>query len=496
MEHFEKTGPGPQDRGSHDFDMGHVAESGQFGFAGGGEENGASVQRAANASSQVQQLKAYQNAANKSGQVAQLKSYQKAAGAVQRSSGKGVIQRVQVQRSTDGKLFETTEMEREEIIELALSFYQLHNMGELAKIQSAHPDLPISDDQLFLLASPHKPSTSEGQSKEPQKKELAESSTPKKPEPIADHHTSKKGAVPAFMVSENALYFIFTADPTSLFSLETSDPPKPNSIYTGRKVQGQLNSKPTTFIKWTPNVEFLSKGENRTAMRLDAKITGAGTTRAYESPVGNVDIGSKIQGIVDRMMEKNPALVSRPTSGVLGANDCAIFAQNLQRMVREQLEVEGIKPSPQDRVTMLNVIKDKLPDLQIGDAMIHEFEPSKGEERDCGWHGATVIAQDGSSSITLEAHAGKDITRPEFHLRNGILGFVRDNNTKYDDGGNPSSNQAGGNVRFLPRMHESTDANALFNSERLRMGRDLVGKGDVDEQWRGGHVEITLMDVM
>ena len=67
------------------------------------------------------------------------------------------IQRVRVQDSRDGRFYETDEMGNQEIVGLALQFYQLHNIGELRKIQQAHPGLNISDDQLYMLAyqEPH-----------------------------------------------------------------------------------------------------------------------------------------------------------------------------------------------------------------------------------------------------------------------------------------------------------------------------------------------------
>jgi hypothetical protein len=68
-----------------------------------------------------------------------------------------VIQRVQVQDSKDGTYYETTEMGNQEVIGLALQFYQLHNIGELRKIQLAHSDLPITDNDLYQMAyaQPH-----------------------------------------------------------------------------------------------------------------------------------------------------------------------------------------------------------------------------------------------------------------------------------------------------------------------------------------------------
>lgn len=76
---------------------------------------------------------------------------------VRGQSHAGVLQRVRVQDSADGSWHETTEMSTQDVIALALRFYQLHNMSELRKIQLAHPRLAISDGDLYQLAygDPH-----------------------------------------------------------------------------------------------------------------------------------------------------------------------------------------------------------------------------------------------------------------------------------------------------------------------------------------------------
>jgi hypothetical protein len=43
-----------------------------------------------------------------------------------------------------------------------------------------------------------------------------------------------------------------------------------------------------------------------------------------------------------------------------------------------------------------------------------------------------VVAKDGSSLVTLEAHVSKNLKAPDFHIREGVGGFVTDNDTDQD----------------------------------------------------------------
>lgn len=95
-----------------------------------------------------------QNNSINSAKIRQLEALQERASQSKYFGTNHLIQRVQVQDSRNGAVFETNTMEDEEIVALALTFYQLHNMEELKKIQTAHPLLAISDFDLYLLSQP------------------------------------------------------------------------------------------------------------------------------------------------------------------------------------------------------------------------------------------------------------------------------------------------------------------------------------------------------
>ncbi len=100
---------------------------------------------------------------------------------VQRSTGP--VQMVRVQRSNTGELVETNDLldRPEELVALALEFWNLHNMDQLALIQQAHHahlmglGYNISNESLEMLSAPvHDKGTSKD--KEPKGKESGKSS--------------------------------------------------------------------------------------------------------------------------------------------------------------------------------------------------------------------------------------------------------------------------------------------------------------------------------
>ncbi|HWU90257.1 MAG TPA: DUF4157 domain-containing protein [Kofleriaceae bacterium] len=76
------------------------------------------------------------------------------------SPARGPVQMVRVQRSTTGELIETTELDTQELVALAVEFFNLHNMDQLALIQEAHYEqlmalgYNISNESLEMLSAP------------------------------------------------------------------------------------------------------------------------------------------------------------------------------------------------------------------------------------------------------------------------------------------------------------------------------------------------------
>ncbi len=106
--------------------------------------------------------------------------------------------------------------------------------------------------------------------------------------------------------------------------------------------------------------------------------------------------------------------------GILGNNDCALFARTLHELIQEEKEQEKRTMGTSGQVAER---EDNEP--VVGTFMQHKF-PQK--TNDCTYHGVTVVAKDGATLVTLEAHAGKkSLKKPEFHMRNGVRGFIADN---------------------------------------------------------------------
>jgi hypothetical protein len=60
--------------------------------------------------------------------------------------------------------------------------------------------------------------------------------------------------------------------------------------------------------------------------------------------------------------------------------------------------------------------------IQVGDMMRHLYV----DNPHCKYHAATVVAKDGESLVTLEGHVSKDLMRPEFLIRRGVVGFAQE----------------------------------------------------------------------
>jgi len=119
-----------------------------------------------------------------------------------------------------------------------------------------------------------------------------------------------------------------------------------------------------------------------------------------------------------------------PTMGVVGPNDCRGWATQLRYMIAKQLRPDQLQDGGEQTDFDLDDGAEVAP-MQRGDQMTHTF---RGVEGACSYHSATVVATDHPSVVTLEAHASKDLTAPEFHVRAGLPGFVHDNDTTTEGG--------------------------------------------------------------
>lgn len=304
-----------------------------------------------------------------------------------------------------------------------------------------------------------------------------------------DFHMDVRKEVPQWETSENGKYMVHTLDRTALYGRADSEPPLPSGMYI--EVKATVPSS-NMVKKWVPNVRFLSKKEKVGLWELDTVEKGAGLTRKYVKKGivdrTRVDVGGMIQELMGRVQRLQGGIPGG-TKLLIGENDCAKWAQNLQRMIREEYERLGVEMEGRDESKTLDAVKESMPTLRIGDSMYHVYQ---GDQADCGWHGATVVANDGATSITLEAHVSKDLTAPEFHMRRGILGFVRDNNTLYDDSGYPEDRGIGSTVKLKGLRHEWEKQYGDQTELRKGQGQALMGQGRAGLDWGQYHAEIEL----
>ena len=217
--------------------------------------------------------------------------------------------------------------------------------------------------------------------------------------------------------TDNGRYLIDPRDNSVLYSEVHAIPPKPRGLY--RRTIDRTSGSPYKLLyAWTPNVRFLSRAEDSATHSKSKPGFLEYTTEG--SFFGSTNRFS-LKGL-GRELESPPELGERPTLGVFGKNDCYGFGDALQNMI----VMNGQLPLVSLGRTKKNVhVSDpgSRGDLrmEVGDMMRHLY---KGQQT-CNYHAATVVAKDGESLVTLEGHAGKDLSKPEFQIRNGVAGFAR-----------------------------------------------------------------------
>jgi hypothetical protein len=227
-----------------------------------------------------------------------------------------------------------------------------------------------------------------------------------------------------FTGSQNSIYGLDPADTKILYSTRTATAPAPDGLY--RREQEVANNG-TLLYRYKPNVRLYSKAEKNIVNEWYD-----GSTQEEQDAFSQAKPGT-VNGLIAGA--ENPAGTvatdQLPTLGMLGDNDCKGFATTLRGTIAGQgTDNRGLGRG----------------EIGVGDQMVHTFSPEAVLQHavNCGEHSATVVAKDGNSLITLEAHAGQDITEPDFHMRNGIQGFIVDNNRVHDLGNASSISRADG----------------------------------------------------
>ena len=200
--------------------------------------------------------------------------------------------------------------------------------------------------------------------------------------------------------TENSWYYTVIGGGTKLISLATAPAPEPKPLY-NEEDKTAMNGDPLKI--WKPRSKFADK----------KKLSG-------ETPVYNAadELLENYFDIEDTVLAQLMAEVERDIDdrqgdrglrlGTAGMNDCKGYATTLKAMIAKY---------GQD------------PQGLVGRSWLHETRP---EEASFPYHGATVVAQDGNDAVTLEAHAGQDLTVPKFHIRRGgKAGFEQSNKESY-----------------------------------------------------------------
>ncbi|MEN2399203.1 DUF4157 domain-containing protein [Flavobacterium sp. MC2016-06] len=200
--------------------------------------------------------------------------------------------------------------------------------------------------------------------------------------------------------TKNDLYYTVVGGGASLISKSAAPGPQPKPLY---NVEDKVAINGDNLKVWKPRSKFADKKKLK-GETLVYNTTGQVIKKHF-------DIQDKVLG--DLMNEIELDIQNRKGDkdtriGTAGMNDCKGYATTLKALIRKY---------------------GKNPTGLIGKSWLHETLPDKAS---FPYHGATVVAQDGSDAVTLEAHAGQELSVPVFHIRHGgKSGFEESNKKAY-----------------------------------------------------------------
>jgi len=226
------------------------------------------------------------------------------------------------------------------------------------------------------------------------------------------------------LMTENGRYLIDPADNSVLYSVMGAIPPKPSGLY--RRTLDRTAGIPHRPLNaWTPNVRFLSKEENFASPSKEKP-------GQYEyTKKGLIDSTKRFSfRDLGRQIEFPEEGGERPTIGVFGKNDCYAFGDALQNLMMMNRELPLIQTGRKKKnVHVSNPDSPRDLELQVGDMMRHIYI----DNPHCNYHAATVVAKDGDSLVTLEGHVSKNLKKPEFLIRGGVVDFAHREIRGYGD---------------------------------------------------------------
>jgi len=236
--------------------------------------------------------------------------------------------------------------------------------------------------------------------------------------------------------TQNGKYKIKKDDPSVLYSTRDAALPKPNSLYTSKPEIYWQGLRSSRIWKWTPNVRLFPMKEHTD----------------YENKETYID---KKEKEIDRGLAKGAEL------GMLGDNDCLLFAAALHELIAAE------------------TTEDELSDETTNPGTLLKRDYAK-EFMGCSYHAVTTVANDGNSIVTLEAHAGKEIDKPEFNIYSGKEGFYKeetpeDEKEEYENWGTMMSK--GPNKSLGPAITTDSKDSMLSNYEKKEAPNRMLKMG-------------------
>jgi hypothetical protein len=220
-------------------------------------------------------------------------------------------------------------------------------------------------------------------------------------------------------VSYSGKYFVKHADSTVLYSALDADPPQPFRLYARGQDYTEGKDGYIPLNSWRPNVRFVNTLEKQ----AEPVLSKPGTYR-YKTPgfFSDKTVEYSIGDLQREVEDPVPGLDGPPTIGALGKNDCNIWATTLQNLIGESSNYEILRGRQEQRTVAVQSPATTRRDLRVdvGDRMKHIYQGDGA----CRYHAATVVAKDGPSLVTLEGHVSMDLSRPQFHIRDGLTGFA------------------------------------------------------------------------
>lgn len=202
--------------------------------------------------------------------------------------------------------------------------------------------------------------------------------------------------------TENQLYHTEAAGGVRLVSTQDAAAPEPPALY---GVADDTSTEGADLKVWQPR----SKLADKKKLRGETPVHDSSGTLLEDLHEINDTVLAQIIAQVDAQIDDRQGDTGLRL-GTAGINDCKGFALTLRALISHY---------------------GQNPQGMVGGMWLHETEPDKA---DFPYHGATVVAEDGTDAVTLEAHAGQDITEPRFHIRTGgKAGFEAANHISHPD---------------------------------------------------------------